>query len=177
MILAVQSYAGTTSDSHEEENAPPQKTHILTPDDVIDMTVYGESELSKTYRLDDSGKISVPLIGQVSLVGKTTHEAEIVITEALSKGYLVEPSVSIALQEIKPVYILGEVRVPGSYEYSTGMTVLKAVALAGGYTYRADQDDVKLVRSDVDGSKRYETVGTKYEIRPGDILMVEERFF
>ncbi len=139
--------------------------------DLIRVTVYGEPDLSGEFKLDGSGAAALPLIGSVALGGATPRSAEQRITAALKDGYLVDPKVSLEVMTARPFFIMGEVRNPGSYHYSEGMTVLQAVALSGGFTYRADQDEVVLVRE----TEREVPVTTL--IRPGDVIKVQESFF
>jgi polysaccharide export outer membrane protein len=92
-----------------------------------------------------------------------------------SGGYLVEPQVSIEVLNYRPFYIIGEVNNPGSFSYVNGMTVINAVALAGGFTYRADQDDIVISRGGSSGPEIEGALDTK--VLPGDIIEVQERFF
>lgn len=146
--------------------------YALGPDDVLEMVVYGEEDLSGSYRVGTGGSISVPLIGEVQVSGLTLRAAEETITQKFSDGYLVDPSVSIQVSESRPVYIMGEVKNPGSFKYTSNMTVLNAVALAGGFTYRARESEVTITRSGEELDSAPEE-----PIQPGDVITVEERFF
>lgn len=151
--------------------------YLLGPQDQIKVSVYGENNLSDTYSIDGKGFISMPLIGEVPLSGVTVRDAEIMIAAQLADGYLIDPSVSIEIAMYRPFYILGEVRTPGSYPYIDHISVLKAVALAGGFTYRANRKRVEILRGGEAESEDYESFPPTAEIRPGDIIMVKERFF
>ena len=153
------------------------KTYTLGGDDEIKITVFGEADLSGTYRLSGTGAVSIPLIGEVALNGLTLREAEELIKGKLVDGYLVDPSVSIEVLKYRPFYILGEVRAPGSYSYVSDMNVLNAVALAGGFTYRANQKAVKILKKNEGESGEYEEFPVKTKISPGDVIVVKERFF
>ena len=106
--------------------------------DKLRVTVFGEKDLSGNFDVNDQGIVALPLIGPVALGGKTINEAEALITQKYGKNYLVNPRVTVEVLNYRPFYILGEVQKPGSYPYVSGLTVLNAVALAGGYTPRAD---------------------------------------
>ncbi len=116
------------------------------------------------------------LIGQVDAAGKTPTELEALLIGKLKPDYLVNPRISVRVQSYRPFYIIGEVNRPSSYAYVDGMTYLTAVAIAGGYTYRAKKDHVYVVRGgDLDGTERKLDVNEK--VRPGDIIRIAERMF
>lgn len=149
--------------------------YVIGASDKLRVTVYGEKELSKVYQVDGLGMVSIPLVGQVKLSGMTLKQAEDLLVVALSNGYLVDPSVAIEVAEFRPFYILGEVRRPGSYSYIDGMTVLNAVAISGGFTYRANSKKIDVIRSNVEGGTF--RVSPSDQVLPGDIIRVKERFF
>ncbi|NBB82877.1 MAG: polysaccharide export protein [Alphaproteobacteria bacterium] len=143
--------------------------------DEVRVIVFGQPDLSDMFRVNDSGSISMPLLGAVPAEGRTTSELEGEIVDRLKQGLLVDPSVSVEVETYRPFYILGEVENPGQYEYANGMTVLTAVAIAGGFTYRANEQIVSLIRSEtgepIEGQAARDTV-----VRPGDVIYVYERF-
>jgi polysaccharide export outer membrane protein len=118
----------------------------------------------------------LPLADEVNVGGKTTKEAEALIAAKYSEHYLVNPRVSIAVSNYRPFFIVGEVKNPGSYPYVAGMTVLNAVALAGGYTPRADHGDIAIKRA-ADTSAPEAAIGEFGPVMPGDIVRVKGRFF
>ena len=118
----------------------------------------------------------MPLIGPVSIGGRDVANAEKLIGEKLADGYLVNPRVSIEVLNYRPFYILGEVKKPGSYPYVNGMTVLNAIALASGFTYRANEKKIVITRK-VDGAEKKIDVEDTTLVMPGDIIRVPERFF
>jgi polysaccharide export outer membrane protein len=131
--------------------------------------------LSGEFTLDGAGNFAMPLIGEVQGYGLNTRELEERIEAKLQDGYLVDPQVGIEVLNYRPFYILGEIKAPGAYPYVNGMTVLNAVALAGGFSYRAKQDDFLLQRG---GSNTGSTeVPGDTPLLPGDIVTVQERFF
>lgn len=151
----------------------------LGPGDNLRVLVFGEEDLSGEFEVDGNGRISMPLIGVVDLQDRSLREAEAQIVEMLLDGYLRNPKVSIDVLNYRPFYILGEVNEPGSYPYRAGMTVLNAVVLAGGYTPRADEDDITIQRGSdaVDPDGKGQPVKPTTIVLPGDIVRVEERFF
>ena len=148
----------------------------LGPGDQLRITVFRHEDLSGEFELDGEGDLALPLVGEISANGRTARQLENAIeTELKEQGYLVNPQVSIEVLNYRPFYIIGEVNNPGSYPYVNGMTVINAVALAGGYTYRADQGDITLTRGGAKGETR--EVGPEAQVLPGDIIEVPERFF
>lgn len=150
--------------------------YTLGPGDRLRVTVFGEQDLSGEFEVDSIGKISMPLIGDVQVAQLTISQVSSSIAQKLSNGYLRDPKVSIDVMNYRPFFILGEVIKPGSYPYANGMTIVNAVALAGGYTYRADKDDVTVVRAN-DPSKAEQKVPETGVVYPGDVVRVPERFF
>jgi len=144
--------------------------------DRLDIKVYDQPELTGEYRVDGSGRISMPLISTISVAGQTTPEIERRIAAALRRTYLRDPSVSVQVLDYRPFYILGEVRTPGGYPYAAGMTVQNAVALGGGYSERADQGEVIVTRRTRSGDVTAKVPLTA-TIYPGDIVYVRERWF
>jgi polysaccharide export outer membrane protein len=143
--------------------------------DKLRVIVFGEPDLSGEFDVTGSGKVSLPLIGQVQAAAMTVGEFEDEVRSKLMDGYLTNPKVSIEVLNYRPFYIIGEVDKPGEYPYTTGMNVLNAVAVAGGYTYRANEDQVYITR-DNKGEATYVT-GRNVRVLPGDIVRIPERFF
>ena len=150
--------------------------YVLGPEDRLKITVFGEGELSGDYRVGSDGTIAFPLVGDVIVEGLTLRLAEEVIKEKLRQGYLKKPSVSIEVSESRPFYILGEVRRPGSYNYIAGMSVLQAVAISGGFTYRANRKNVEILRGNNAPAEPMNAT-THAKVKPGDIIFIQERFF
>lgn len=151
--------------------------YTLGIDDEVHMIVYGEPELSGDYIVGSTGTISVPLIGEVAVNKLTLRQAEHIIATRLADGYLIEPSVSLQIAKRRPFYIMGEVRSPGSYSYVSNMTVMNAVAMAGGFTYRARQGSVEILKPENDGKDVDKEASVDARVAPGDIILVKERFF
>jgi polysaccharide export outer membrane protein len=148
----------------------------LGPGDKVRVTVFGDDQLSGEFQVDATGAIAMPLIGDVDAHGRTTNELAAAIAEKLSKDYLKNPKISVEVTDYRPFYILGEVKNPGSYPYVNGMRVMNAVALAGGFTYRAREGRMKINR-DVDGQLEELEADQSTVVQPGDVIEVPERFF
>jgi len=144
--------------------------------DRVRINVFGEPSLSGDYQVDGLGKLSFPLVGEVTAGGLTASELQARLVSSLSPDYVKNPSVSIEILSYRPFYIVGEVRTPGSYPYVAGMSVINGVALAGGFTYRAKKEDFYLTRTV--GSKKERLDATQETpVEPGDVITVRERFF
>jgi protein involved in polysaccharide export with SLBB domain len=150
--------------------------YTLGSGDKVRVTVFNEPNLSGEFDIEPTGKISLPLVGDIKVGGLTVREAEKTITNALVQGYLTSPKVNVEVLNYRPFYIIGEVKTPGSYPYVNGMSVLTAVALAGGYTYRAREDRVTITHAN-DPQRRETAAGPDTLVLPGDIVRVPERFF
>ena len=122
-----------------------------------------------------TGTVSMPLIGEIKAAGETATQVQDTITKRLSDGFMKSPHVSLQVSSYRPFFIVGEVMKPGSYTYVNGMTVINAVALAGGYTYRADKDDIRLTHGGTGGKD--EKAAESTAVFPGDVITVPERFF
>lgn len=144
--------------------------------DRINISVFGQDDLSMEIRLPDVGTINYPFLGELKLVGMTAAEVESLIYDGLLGDYLVNPSVSVSIVEYRPFFIDGEVKRPGGYPYQPGLSVNKAAALAGGYTERANKDKITIVR-ETDGQQFEFSVSVTDMLQPGDIVTINQRFF
>jgi protein involved in polysaccharide export with SLBB domain len=150
--------------------------YTLGSGDKVKVTVYGEDDLGGEFAIDGSGHIQLPLVGQVKAAGLTLHQFVASVTAALQNGYLKDPKVNAQVLNYRPFYIIGEVNKPGEYPYENGLTILRAVALAGGYTYRANDNRV-YVRRVNDSDENSMPADSRTRISPGDIVRVPERIF
>lgn len=157
-------------------NATDSTEYRLGPGDKIKVTVYGHEDLSGVFEIDSAGRVSLPLIQFVKAANLTNRELEKAIIQKLKPDYLINPKVSVEILSYRPFYIIGEVKNPGSYPYVSGMTVVNAVAIAGGFTYRAKTGGILIARSNDPTHKKIE-VGQNTKIFPGDIIEVPERWF
>ena len=170
--------SGCASSAARQAYAKPQASEPYTLDsgDKLRVTVFGQPDLSGEFAVDGSGMIAMPLIPPVKAGGLTTTELQANIADALSRTLLRNPNVSVEVTEFRPFYILGEVTKAGQYPFVNGMTVQSAVAIAGGFTYRASQDEVHITRR-VDGHLVELDLPTNAPVRPGDTILVGERYF
>jgi polysaccharide biosynthesis/export protein len=148
----------------------------LDSGDRLRVTVFGQANLSRSYSVDGSGFISMPLIGGVKARGATTFELERRIASTLRRKYVKDPKVTVEVEANRPFFILGEVTNAGQFPYVAGMTVQTAVAIAGGYTPRAKKRNFQITRQ-VNGATVMRTVSPNEKVQPGDTITVKERFF
>jgi protein involved in polysaccharide export with SLBB domain len=145
--------------------------------DVISIQVLGEDDLKREkIRLSDAATISYPILGEIRLFGKTVAELETLIRTGLTGRYLINPQVTVTIVEYRSFYINGQVEKPGGYQYIPGLTVRKAVSLAGGFRERASKEKIFVIR-DNDPKKISTRVTQDETVHPGDIITVEESFF
>jgi polysaccharide export outer membrane protein len=144
--------------------------------DRVRVTVFGQPDLSGIFQIDGTGKVALPLVGNVNAGGLSASDFEKSIVGALKPDYLQDPRVSVEVMTYRPFYIVGEVKNPGNYPYTNGMTVINAVAMAGGFTYRAKDDDFEIKRAGKN-SKETEDATQETLVHPGDVITVPERWF
>ena len=161
------STAGVSSENH---------SYKFGSGDVIKVTIFNHEDLSGEYLINGVGVIALPLIGDVFTKNLTVKQVEEAIVNKLKPDYLLNPRVSVQVLNYRPFYIIGEVKEPKSYPYVDGMTYLNAVAIAGGFTYRAKEDHVLVIRAN-DDKKKEVTLSIDDKVLPGDQIHVEERFF
>ena len=174
-----QAQSAATSKSATDSNvvASLLSTYQLAAGDVITIRVFGEDDLSREkVRLTDAGTIPYPVLGEVRALGLTIGEIERSITNGLNGRYLVNPRVSVTVEEYRPFYINGMVEKPGGYPFQAGLTVLKASSLAGGFKERASFSKITIIReSDPKAGPQKATINTP--VNPGDTIFIEESFF
>lgn len=144
--------------------------------DKVRVTVFGEAALTGEFLVGGNGKISLPLIGETQASGLTIGEFQQEVATALLDGFITNPRVSAEVLNYRPFYILGEVNSPGEYPYTNSLTVLNAVATAGGFTYRADNRRVYIKRGDGDSEEEF-PLTTSTRVAPGDTIRIRERLF
>jgi protein involved in polysaccharide export with SLBB domain len=149
----------------------------LASGDVISINVFGEDDLSfKKLRLTDAGTFSYPFIGEVQAKGKTAAEIEQLLIDKLKGDYLVNPRVSVSVLQYRQFFISGEVKTPGGYPFQPGLTLRRAIALAGGLTERASETKITIVH-DLGSGAAQEKAGLDTPLMPGDSVTVPEGFF
>jgi len=180
LVVLAMSVAGCASPPRTIPSATDQltaaiKSYRVNSGDRLRVTVFRQIDLSGEFVLDGGGFFALPLLGAIQGGGRTARELESDIETAFKdSGFLVDPQVGIQVLTYRPFYILGEVNQPGSYPYVSGMTAINAIALAGGFTYRAKRSSMTISRSD-DGPRR--SIDVTGEILPGDILTIHASFF
>jgi polysaccharide export outer membrane protein len=151
--------------------------YTLGAGEQVRVVVFGQTQLTGEFTVNDRGKISVPLLGDIRANGETTDQLAQNISNALAvKKILLNPSVSVEVIKYRPVFILGEVQKPGQYPYEPGMTALTLAAIAGGFTYRAQTGYVSVLRR-IDGHSVEGRAPRGEEILPGDVVTIFERYF
>jgi polysaccharide export outer membrane protein len=153
---------------------PPPYT--LDAGDKLRIVVFGQDGISNAYIVDAGGNVNLPLIGTVPARGSTPQQLSQRITARLKRGYVREPHVTVEVETYRPFFILGEVTTPGQYPYVADMTVEKAIAIAGGFAPRANKQTVELTHT-ARGQQIKSDVPLSYPLRPGDTLLVKERWF
>ena len=173
LLLAVALLSACASASH----LPPlpqeaQSEYRLGSGDTLQITVFGEADLTGSYPVSASGGVDMPLIGTVRASGLTVPQLQQQLVKRLDAQAVKSPNVTVSITTYRPFFILGEVKNPGSYPYVPNMTVLTAVAIAGGFTYRAAQDDVSVVRESAGKEAR---AYRDTRVLPGDVVNIFER--
>lgn len=154
----------------------PATPYTLGTGDQIRVNVFGYEDLSGEYAIDAAGTFPMPLVGNVHVVGKTEAQVSSEVAKALKDGgYLTDPRVGVQVLTYRPFYILGEVKTPGRYPYENGLTVMEAVATAGGFTFRANQKRIVVRRGGSTAPGALAEIND--QILPGDVIEVEQRFF
>ena len=151
--------------------------YALAPGDLISVVVFGEPELSKDYTVGESGKIAFPLVGEVTVLSLKTKQVERLLRQRLKSGFLVNPRVNVTIRTYRSVYINGQVKSPNGYPFVPGMTVRKLISIAGGFTERASTSRIYVISEVAGASTSPRKVKLDAEVRPGDIISVEESFF
>jgi polysaccharide export outer membrane protein len=156
--------------------SPYQPSYTLDAGDKLRIVVFGQEGLTNSYLVDAGGSINMPLVGTMPARGVTTQQLATLISTRLKQGYVREPHVSVEVETYRPFFILGEVNTPGQYPYVANMTAEAAVAIAGGFAPRADKKKVELTRN-APGQQVNGQVPLNYPLRPGDTIVVKERWF
>ncbi|MGB3502339.1 MAG: polysaccharide biosynthesis/export family protein [Mesorhizobium sp.] len=172
LLSGCSSYRPAPAAFHKALSEP----YLLDSGDRVRVTVFEQESLTNTYSVDQSGYIAFPLVGSVAARGHSVEQLEGQIAQSLRGGYLRDPDVSVEVDRYRPVFVMGEVGAAGQYSYVPGMTVQKAVAVAGGFTPRGNQVSVDVTRS-VNGKVMTGRVRTSDPLLPGDTIYVRERLF
>ena len=161
-------------------NVPPQlqtePAYRLSVGDELRVRVFDHPDLTGRYEIDGKGNLTLPLLQRVQARGETLESLRARIQNGLNETYLVDAQVSIEVLNYRSIFVLGEVRSPGSYAYQPGLTVYQVIATAGGFTRRARTGTIQLIRNGPDGPRTYE-VPKATPVRPGDMIEVNRRLF
>jgi len=170
--LAIILACSTSAYSQPATLASSPADYKLGTGDKIQIDVYDEVDLGMTTTISQSGNIAYPFLGDLKILGLTPKEVEQLITTGLKGTYLADPQVSVTIVEYRPFYITGEVKQSGAYAYQPGLTVRRAISLAGGFTDRASKTKVTIIREE--GSKSTSTSAALDDlVNPGDTVSVE----
>jgi len=172
VLAACSTYRPVDEAFHKALTAP----YTFDAGDSLRITVFGQTDLTNTYSVDKAGYVAFPLVGSVQARGQTPQQLEVSLASKLQAGYLRDPDVSVEIERYRPFFIMGEVGQPGQYTYVPGMTVQNAIAIAGGYTPRALQDNADVTRQ-VNGQIMTGRVPISDPILPGDTIYLRERLF
>ncbi len=157
--------------------AQVEDNYTLNAGDSVRIYVYGEEDLSfDTLLIGQNGRISYPFLGELAVTGKTASQLQAEITAGLTPDYLVDPRISVSVVKYRPFFVNGEVKQPGGVDFQPGLTLRKAISLAGGFTERANKKGA-LVISDSDPDRKEREVDLDYSVQPGDIITVRDTFF
>jgi len=158
------------------------RDYVIAPNDLLEISVYGEPDLSVTARVGQDGTVNYAFLGNIKAAGLTIKQLEDSVNQLLEQDYLIMPQVSVFIKEFAKISIIGEVRSPGSYESQAELTLTKAIALAGGFTGSANTEKVKIVRTngdkketlEVDVSRILNKAGEDIPVQANDTIIVEE---
>jgi polysaccharide export outer membrane protein len=152
-------------------------SYKLGSGDMISIRVLGEDDLKRErVRLSDAGTLSFPVLGEIKVKGMTVGALEQYITRSLKGRYLLNPQVNVSIDEYRNFFVNGMVEKPGGYPFSPGLTVRKAISIAGGFRERASREKITVIRDD-DATQTPKRVDLNATVQPGDILTIEESFF
>jgi polysaccharide export outer membrane protein len=158
------------------DNPAFEAPYTLDGGDKVRVVVFGQEGISNSYAVNGAGKISMPLIGLVDARGLTTAQVAASITTKLRAGYVREPHVAVEIETYRPFFVLGEVNASGQYAYVNNLTIETAIAIAGGFSARANRSSFTVTRN-INGQPMQATMPLGYTVRPGDTITVHERWF
>ncbi|SRR5579885_1629607 len=152
-------------------------SYRLTTGDKVKVTVYNEQDLTGEFQVNDAGNVSFPLVGDIPANGATVSEFQQRLTAKLRKGFVKNARVSVEISTYRPFNVIGEVKNAGQYPYRPGLTLHDAIAMAGGFTYRANQHTAYVRRADTGGETEVDTDKSNIMVGPGDNIRIPERYF
>jgi polysaccharide export outer membrane protein len=155
---------------------PPAGPYVLGLNDSVRVRAYNEPEISGEYVVDSAGYVAVPLAGRIKAAGLTAQQLERSIMSRLNNGVIRDPRVTVEVSAYTPFYIHGEVRRSGEFAYRPGLTVIDAIAEAGGFTYRANDSKVYIRPKGANIEDLY-PLDVPIPVHPGDNIRIAERYF
>jgi protein involved in polysaccharide export with SLBB domain len=177
LMIALLTSVLLATEARSQAKSDALSTYRLNSGDVISIRVFGEDDFNREkIRLTDAGTVSFPVLGEIPMLGRTVGEIEQLVTDRLKGRYLVNPRVSVWIDEYRSFFVNGMVEKPGAYPFQPGLNVRKAISIAGGLKERASVNKIFMVR-DKDVSHQQTKVDLNAELGPGDIITVEESFF
>lgn len=176
LVTACASHSNAPWSDLGQSSAPTSAPYRLTGGDKLKIVVFGENALSGTYEIGPDGNVSMPLVGNVPASGATVEQFRRRLNRKLSRGYLRSPKTTVSIAEFQPVFVHGEVKQPGKFAFQAGMTFSNAIALAGGYTYRAEESYILLTRRNAQKQVKV-AMPSSHQLQPGDNIRIPERFF
>lgn len=178
LLIGMVLFSALSSALETSNTVLSMSTYRLSVGDMISVTVFGEEDMSlEEARLTDAGTISLPFLGEIKVSGMTVGRLQDEVENKLRGDYLIEPNVTVRIIEYRKFFVHGEVRAPGGFSFEPGLTLEKAVALAGGFTERASKKELEVIRENIDGSTVTKNSALKERILPGDIINIKESFF
>jgi polysaccharide export outer membrane protein len=169
LLLALLAAGGVLAQSADTD-------YRLGAGDRINIKVFGEPDLSMELRLNDTGRLNYPFLGELVVEGLPVAELERVITRGLKDSYLRDPAVTVSVAEYRPFFLYGEVLKPGGIPYQPKLTVERAIVLGGGFTERASRNKIEVVRGS-DPEHKPVRVELSAPVYPGDVITVKQSFF
>ena len=177
LLVAAVLFACAAAPSSAQVKGSDLSTYKLGVGEVITVQVVGEDDLKREkIRLSDAGTLSFPYLGEIRVRGMTVGELETYITKGLSGRYLLNPQVTVTIQDYRNFFVNGQVDKPGGYPFVPGLTVRKAISIAGGFKERASKEKINVIRED-DVKGQPVRISLEALVQPGDIITVEESFF
>lgn len=159
-----------------QQSTAAAQSYRLAPGDKVHVTVFNEENLSGNYVVGPDGRVTLPLAGGLQAAGLTLPQFQTAVTKLLKGDFVQDPNVTITASDLRPYYILGEVKKPGRYSYMPDLTVLNAVATAEGFTYRANTGAIYIRRASEPSEKEIELTATT-AVMPGDTIRISQRYF
>lgn len=176
-LMACGGPRGLTDASVSAAGRSHLSAYPLMPGDKVRVNVFNEPDFSGEFQVNNSGNIAFPLVGEVSAAGSSPAEFEKKLATRLRSGFVRNPRVAVEVVSYRPINVLGEVRNAGQYPFRADLTAQDAIALAGGYTYRANTHTVYIRRANASGEITARTDGERVVINPGDTIRIPQRFF